>query len=617
MNDSALFAAVDFISGHDVMPDSAKAPGKPLYDTEGFHTVGSDAGAASWIHEISSRYVEFGQTMNIAWNLVAAYYEGTAFWPHGLMHAWQPWSGWYTVPASIWATAHYTQFTNIRSFFYSRIDATEGGSGALTSGGTYVSLVDNTTGDWTLVIEKMPSSGAAPETATFTLGGRFASAARLAVWSTQLGVGGALADPSAQFVQLAPLDVVGQSFSVDVAIGQIYTVTTLLNAGHKGAFPPPPPPAAFPATFSDDFDGCAVDAQAKYVTDLNGVTTCEESGDPAHGVVLRQVVPKASIRWWADTRPHAVIGDPTWADVDATIDFRCTSEGGSAMIGARASIEAPGFITDGPAGIHAEDELRGLWFSVACAGGANGGGGAWALWPSVKAVGTAGAALAAGALAGGVPVGSWHTLNLNVNGSRAKGLFDGAPVFDEDVASAGAPAAGWAGFGTMAFGDFTQFDNIATRASAARCSAAGVARAPVAVWPCNSASPGQGWVLGSGAPWAPVKLASNASLCLTVAQTKNKYGSYEVIVDECAAPPPTAQLFSYNAGNRSLTTLGGADMKPGASICVDVTAMDYSVGNQLDVYPCEPAMNQQWGLLAGGLLSSGDPGEFYCAGACA
>jgi hypothetical protein len=76
-----------------------------------------------------------------------------------------------------------------------------------------------------------------------------------------------------------------------------------------------------------------VDAQGRYVTDFNGVTVCEDSGDAAHGIVLRQVVPKAPIRWWADTRPHAVIGDPTWTDVDASIDFRCTNAGGSAMLG--------------------------------------------------------------------------------------------------------------------------------------------------------------------------------------------------------------------------------------------------------------------------------------------
>ena len=621
MNDTALFAAVDFISGHDDMPPSARAPGKPLYDTEGFHTVGSDAGASHWIHEISSRYVVYNQTMNIAWNLVAAYYEGTAFWPHGLMHAWQPWSGWYSVPASIWATAHYTQFTNIKTFFYTLVDATAGGSGTLASGGTYVSLVDDSTGDFTLVIEKMPDdAGAAAETANFSLGGRFAAAQRLAVWSTQLAVGGALAGPKDQFRQMPSIDVVGATFSVDVAVGQVLTVTTLLTAGNKGSFAPPPPPAAFPAVYSDTFDDCAVDAQARYVTDLNGVTACEESGDPARGVVLRQVVPKAPIRWWADTRPHAVVGDPTWADVDVSIDFRCTNDGGSALIGARASIESSTWITDGPAGIHAEDELRGLWFSVLCAGGAGGAGGAWALWPSIKDVGTPDAALSTGTLAGGLPVATWHTLSLVVNGSRAAGRFDGAPIFDEDIKAAQAPSAGWVGFGTCSFGDFTQFDNLAIRATAARCSAAAAARAPVAIWPCNAASPGQQWAFSppspSSAPWASVTLAGNASLCLTVSPTKNKYGSYELVVDACATPLPPAQLFSLNA-NGTFTTLGGADMKPDASICVDVTASDYEVGTALDVYPCQPVANQIFLRGAGGLISSGDPADFYCMGACA
>jgi len=102
-----------------------------------------------------------------------------------------------------------------------------------------------------------------------------------------------------------------------------------------------------------------------------------------------------------------------------------------------------------------------------------------------------------------------------------------------------------------------------------------------------------------------------------VASTKNKYGSYELLLEECAAEPlPPAQLFSFNANNATLTTLGGADMRPGWSICVDVTAGDYSVGNALDVFPCQPTVNQQWRLLGEGLLTSGDPAEFYCAGAC-
>ena len=626
----ALAAAVDYISGHDTMPLAAAAAGKPLYDTEGFHTTGSDAGAASWIAELNSRYIKYNQSMNIAWNLVAAYGEGTAFWPHGLMHAFQPWQGWYSVPASIWATAHYTQFTSIRaprSWHYTLVDASRGGSGALASGGSYVGLVDRATGNFSLVIEKMPGGGGgAPtaETATFVLGGSLLRVSRVAVWSTMLALpGGAPVAAADQFVRLGELAVTNGSFSVAVSVGQILTVTSLLDAGNMGApAAAPPPPATFPLVYADTFDACAVDAEAKYVTTLNGVMACEDTGDAAHGVVLRQVVPKAPIRWWRDTRPHAVIGDSTMTDVNASIDFRCTTAGGSAMLGARASIGSATYITDGPDGISAEDELPGLWFTLACAGGANGDGpAAWALYARVADVGKPGAALASGTLAAPLPVMTWHTMRLAVAGRRAAGALDGGAVFDTHVpAAAAVPAQGWVGFGTANFGDFTQFDNLAFSAAAARCSAAGAPGSAVAVWPCSGAAPGQRWRFTADAaapPWGTLSLADTPALCLTVDSSKNKYGSYNVIVAACA-PVGTqpAQLFAANA-NGTVTTQGGADMRPGAPICLDVTADSYALGNQLDVYPCQPVTNQQWRVLDGGLLSSGDPGDFYCAGACA
>jgi hypothetical protein len=104
---------------------------------------------------------------------------------------------------------------------------------------------------------------------------------------------------------------------------------------------------------------------------------------------------------------------------------------------------------------------------------------------------------------------------------------------------------------------------------------------------------------------------------LTVADTKNKYGSYNVVVDACASPLPPAQLFSVN-GNGTISTLGGSDMKPGSIMCLDVTAQSYEPSNPLDVYPCQDPLvnNQLWSVLNGELFSSGDPAEFYCAGSC-
>jgi len=631
MSNPALFDAVDFVSGHNNMPPSALLPGKPVYDTEGFHTVGSDAGAEHWIVELNSRYIQYNQTMNIAWNLIAAYYEGTAFWPHGLMHAWQPWSSWYTVPASIWATAHYTQFTSISKsnrWFYSLVDPKKGGSGLLNFGGSYVSLMNSNTGDFSLIIEKMPgdSSGGtvANEVGVFTLGGRFSNSSRieLAVWSTKLAVGGMLASTSDQFLQLQNIQVVNGSFSVNISVGQILTITSLLSAGYKGSFPQSPPPSSFPAVYNDTFNDCAIDSQGTFVTDINGVLTCEDSGDPSHGIVLKQVVPKAPIRWWADTRPHSIIGDPTWMDTDVSIDFRCTNDGASSMIGVRGNILSATYITDGPDGIHAEDNLPGLWYTLTCSGGSNGNGSSlWALWPSILHVSNFKKAISHGSLTVSVPTMSWHRMRLVANNTRVQGFFDGNAVFDVDVSAENVPSSGWAGFGTISFGDFTQFDNIAIYASRSRCSSHGLAKSAVSIWPCNSASVGQRWAFSSSSPssstFGAITLVGNSSLCLTVADTKNKYGSYNVVVDACASPLPPAQLFSVN-GNGTISTLGGSDMKPGSIMCLDVTAQSYEPSNPLDVYPCQDPLvnNQLWSVLNGELFSSGDPAEFYCAGSC-
>ena len=392
-SNAALFAAVDYVSGHNDQPPAAQLKGaKPTVDSEGYHTTGSDAGAASWIHELNTRYIAFNQSANIAWNLITAYYEGTAFWPHGLMHAFQPWAGWYTVPATIWATAHYTQFTSTSSPWHYATVGEGGGAGMLSAGGSYVALMDEGSGHWSLILEKMPgdasgsgsgSGAVAAENATFELSGRFASAwPTAALWSTLLGVApGVPSDPAAQFVRMGEVDLRSGRVVLPIVPGQILTLTTLLSAGRKGAHPAPPPPAAFPSPYADDFDACPLAQQPAYLTDFNGVTECVASGEAGHGQVLQQMLPAAPIRWWADTRPHSVIGDASWEDLEVTLQVRCLALPGSAMLGVRASLTG----RDGPDGIHAEDELPGLWLSVTC--GDEGVPSQWGLHGSAKEAG--------------------------------------------------------------------------------------------------------------------------------------------------------------------------------------------------------------------------------------
>ena len=74
------------------------------------------------------------------------------------MHAFQPWAAWYVVPASIWATAHYTQFSAI-GWHYLRVGA---GAGMLAQGGSYVTLFNNATADFSISEESAQSERARP-----------------------------------------------------------------------------------------------------------------------------------------------------------------------------------------------------------------------------------------------------------------------------------------------------------------------------------------------------------------------------------------------------------------------------------------------------------------------
>ena len=328
------------------------------------------------------------------------------------------------------------------------------------------------------------------------------------------------------------------------------------------------------------------------------------SSDPGRGTVLQQQLPAAPIRWWADTRPHSVIGDVAWEDSELTLDVRCSSLPGSAMVALRASLAG----RDGPDGIHAEDELPGLWLSVQC-----GPGGQWGLAASAKSAGAA--PFAGGALPAPLAPLTWHTLRLQANGSTCSAWVDGQPLAAGLPLPPEVPSAGWAGLGALDFGQATQYDRLSLAATSAACSAAAGAGAPVALQRCNAQSPGQAWlavpVAGGGKavtlalPGAP----GPAAACLAVLPQLNRYGSNGVGLAPCNASRPEQQWVVGQDG--SIATQG----LHAAPVCLDVTANVYTPGSQLDVYGCQGTSNQRW-TFQGGLLGNGDPKGFFCAGAC-
>lgn len=324
---------------------------------------------------------------------------------------------------------------------------------------------------------------------------------------------------------------------------------------------------------------------------------------------MKQKVAAAPIRWWADTRPHSVIGDVSWEDTTFSIDFRCTPNTvsgleGSAMVGVRASLQG----RDGPDGIHAEDELPGLWFAVSC--GATPA--PWQVAAAVKDIGTH-STVATGTLPFPLPTGTWHTLTITANGTQGSAWVDGTLAFSKDTTTIpGLPLSGWAGFGTISFGDFTQFDNLAVTSSSARCSAANGVGGAVALWPCNAGSPAQHFTftpVAGGGGFGSLSLTSYPTLCVAVSTEKNQYGSNVVELAFCNTTQG-AQLWTLGEEGNVITK--GV---LGAEVCLDVTANVYSPGAQLDVYGCQNSGNQRW-VFDKGLLSIGDPAGFFCAGSC-
>ncbi len=135
---------------------------KPVWASEESSSYDDMNGAACWVHKqitkatsphnlifivfwflrqarvVNSHFVLSGITASIMWNLVGSYYHGTNWYASSMLTAVQPWSGSYTINPVVWATAHYTQFTQVGW----NILSNGFGSGGLPEGGFYNTYVN-------------------------------------------------------------------------------------------------------------------------------------------------------------------------------------------------------------------------------------------------------------------------------------------------------------------------------------------------------------------------------------------------------------------------------------------------------------------------------------------
>ena len=322
LNTSKLADAVDVIGTHgfwDTPPPSfheltSRYPKntKRAWVSESWHQMGTWDGAKGMVSKVLAAQQQ-GYSGWTAWGLLFAAYPVTLCQDKGLLYSTQPWAGSYNIQGSVWTTAHFTQFSEPGWSWL----AEGNGTGSFgTAGSRFATLVNPTTGDWSLIVNNLDSSTS--------------ERVRFAVHSTQGDVNTSsvtmfATNETSWFREQAPpaMDSSGQ-FVLDVDPGTVYTITTLTGRAmpRKGLHPHSEMAAPFPLPHADNFSSYADGRSPRYFTDWDGSFSI-------NGGLLEQQVLKPPIRWHCtDVDPITLVG-PGYANYDVTVQARIDSINGA------------------------------------------------------------------------------------------------------------------------------------------------------------------------------------------------------------------------------------------------------------------------------------------------
>jgi galactosylceramidase len=458
-------------------------------------------GGGCLVRTINQNYVQGNITATIVWNLIMARYPQLRWDYTGLIAATDPFGGHYDVLPPVWAAAHTTQFTKPGW----KLLQVGHGSGWLHNGGTYVGYASGDQEDHlSIVIEKMDDSEskcqrgsrtpgqllvAGPENATFDLQGRAAGVKSLAVWRSHFG-SGENETAAELFVAQADVLVVNGSITIELLPNHAYTLSTVRTAS-KGQATPHPSSSAFPAQYSDDFDGCVLSSIPKYVAPMAGAFDCVTASGGRTGHSVRQASPAKAICDRGDAMPFAIIGDGFRTTYNVSIDVllpAATVDGGSSSSSSSSSGAGEGAFlgarVKGPVGSCSNTappincSMDGVLFAinttawhVALKIGDLGG-------PNVVASGplpppSLASSMVTSGSGGSSSSGVWRRMTLSVSGTTAQAAVDNVIVapalvvpaprdhFTGEVANVvvNLGKGGYAAFGTVGYAN-VEFDNL-------------------------------------------------------------------------------------------------------------------------------------------------------------
>lgn len=293
--DSALRKAVHALGYHYVestTTDTALLTGLPLWESEAWSKSGEWPNAFLLARQLNLNYIRGKITKTEIWNPVDAYYENLAWSGMGAMTASTPWSGHYEVEPAIWALAHTTQFAEPGWVYL------ESGCDTTAAGAYFVTL-------------KKPDSGAAAADYSLILtGGRQTETLRFHIENlSEKALQVWYSDSTRQFVHQGTIQPDQGFFSLDVAPGTIYSLTTT-SGQQKGQGHPIPEPAAFPLSYSEDFERYKPGSTPAYFADQGGAFEVFRASGKVRGgkenKTLRQVITGKLIPWdsWGPNNPE-------------------------------------------------------------------------------------------------------------------------------------------------------------------------------------------------------------------------------------------------------------------------------------------------------------------------
>jgi Glycosyl hydrolase family 59/Ricin-type beta-trefoil lectin domain-like/Glycosyl hydrolase family 59 central domain len=400
--DATFAASIDIVGSHYPASYSSTADaistGKPLWASESGSSQ-YNSGAAGIVRRVNRDYIAGTIVANINWSLIAAWYPTLPFAGDGLMLAEQPWSGSYQVGLSIWAMAHYGQFSQPGWQFLSSSCGYLGGS---ASNGSYITLKSTNATDYSVIIETTQATSA--QTASFTISGGL-SIGTVHVWTTDFNS----SSQSDYFVHQQDITPVSGAFSLTLQPGYIYSLTT--TTGQAKGTTTPPAAAALALPYTENFESYATGQLARYYSDLAGAFETASAGGGRSGTVYRQVITTPPIAWHggSPTAPLTVIGDPNWSNYQASVDVLLEQAGYAELIGNLTSQIRLGGAAEG---YHLRVTNTGAWtlFSEGTSS-------------SNTIVDTT---LASGTTT--IGLNSWHTLSLLLNSGTIEAFIDGKSV---------------------------------------------------------------------------------------------------------------------------------------------------------------------------------------------